>query len=257
MKIISKISKITPILALVVLMLSCSDDDVNTQQEFNIVETALASPNLSNLVAALQAADGNLVNVLSGEGPFTVLAPTNEAFATFLSDNGFASLSEVPTDVLSQILLNHVISGNVTSTDLISAGSGYANTSATGPGNNNLSLYFNTTNGVRFNGVSSVTNADIMATNGTIHIVDAVIGFLESKGFDRPAAQSTGAILLQQAKLDNVKIFELLDTLKSLDKLQLSVAVATVLNFNRQKISTLGFRVTNTNTPLEARNIMG
>jgi hypothetical protein len=86
--------------------------------------------------------------------------------------------------------------------------------------------------------------------------VDAVIGFLESKGFDRPAAQSTGAILLQQAKLDNVKIFELLDTLKSLDKLQLSVAVATVLNFNRQKISTLGFRVTNTNTPLEARNIM-
>ena len=57
--------------------------------------------------------------------------------------------------------------------------------------------------------------------------------------------------------LDNVKIFELLDTLKSLDKLQLSVAVATVLNFNRQKISTLGFRVTNTNTPLEARNIMG
>ena len=176
MKIISKISKITPILALVVLMLSCSDDDVNTQQEFNIVETALASPNLSNLVAALQAADGNLVNVLSGEGPFTVLAPTNEAFATFLSDNGFASLSEVPTDVLSQILLNHVISGNVTSTDLISAGSGYANTSATGPGNNNLSLYFNTTNGVRFNGVSSVTNADIMATNGTIHIVDAVIG---------------------------------------------------------------------------------
>ena len=176
MKIISKISKITPILALVVLMLSCSDDDVNTQQEFNIVETALASPNLSNLVAALQAADGNLVNVLSGEGPFTVLAPTNEAFATFLSDNGFESLSEVPTDVLSQILLNHVISGNVTSTDLISAGSGYANTSATGPGNNNLSLYFNTTNGVRFNGVSSVTNADIMATNGTIHIVDAVIG---------------------------------------------------------------------------------
>jgi len=176
MKIISKISKITPILVLAMLLLSCSDDDVNTQQEFNIVETALASPNLSNLVAALQAADGNLVNVLSGEGPFTVLAPTNEAFATFLSDNGFASLSEVPTDVLSQIILNHVISGNVNSTDLISAGSGYANTSATGPGNNNLSLYFNTTNGVRFNGVSSVTNADIMATNGTIHIVDAVIG---------------------------------------------------------------------------------
>ena len=87
--------------------------------------------------------------------------------------------------------------------------------------------------------------------------VDAVIGFLESKGFDRPAAQSTGAVLMQQAKLDGVKVFELLDTLKSLEKLQLSFTVANILNFNRQKISTLGFRVTNSTTPLEARNIMG
>ena len=86
--------------------------------------------------------------------------------------------------------------------------------------------------------------------------VDAVIGFLESKGFDRPAAQSTGAILLQQAKIDGIKVFELLDTLKTLDKLQLSYTVVTVLNFNREKVSTLGFRVTNTNKPLEARNIM-
>jgi hypothetical protein len=87
--------------------------------------------------------------------------------------------------------------------------------------------------------------------------VDAVIGFLEAKGFDKSAAQSTGAILMQQAKLDNVRVFELLDTLKGLEKLQLSFAVATIINFNRQKISTLGFRVTDTTTPLEARNIMG
>ena len=87
--------------------------------------------------------------------------------------------------------------------------------------------------------------------------VDAVIGFLESKGFDTPAAQSTGAILMQQAKIDSIKVFELLDTLKTLDKLQLSFTVANILNFNRQKISTLGFRVQNTTTPLEARNIMG
>ena len=87
--------------------------------------------------------------------------------------------------------------------------------------------------------------------------VDAVIGFLESKGFDTPWPCPTGAILMKQAKLDGIKVFELLDTLKSLDKLQLSFTVATVLNFNRQKVSTLGFRVKNTNTPLEARNIMG
>lgn len=87
--------------------------------------------------------------------------------------------------------------------------------------------------------------------------VDAVIGFLINKGFDTVAAQSTGSVLLQQAKIDGIKVFELLDTLKSLDKLQLSFTVAQVLNFNRQKTSTLGFRVENTDTPLEARNIMG
>ncbi len=165
---------------MVVVFSACSDDDDNNivtpPQALNIVQTASATPSLSSLVAALQAADGDLVNVLNGDGPFTVLAPTNAAFTTFLNDNGFASLSDVPTDVLSQILLNHVISGNVTSTALTTAGSGYTNTSATGAGSNPMSLYFNTANGVRFNGVSSVSTADISATNGTVHIVDAVIG---------------------------------------------------------------------------------
>lgn len=180
MKIISKISKILPLLFLVAVLQSCNsdDDNGNDPQPLNIVETALVTPQLSSLVAALQAADGDLVSVLNGSGPFTVLAPTNDAFAAFLSANGFASLDEVPTDVLSQILLNHVIAGNVTSTNLTTAGSGYTSTSATGPGGNNLSLYFNTTtaDGVEFNNVSSVISADISATNGTVHIVDAVIG---------------------------------------------------------------------------------
>lgn len=179
MKIISHLTKIIPILLLVSVFTSCSDDDDVTPvvpQELTIVETAIATPSLSSLVAALQAADGNLVSVLNGSGPFTVLAPTNEAFATFLTDNGFASLDAVPTDVLSQILLNHVVAGNVTSSDLGGMGSGYTTTSATGAGGNGMSLYFNTSNGVRFNGVSSVTTADIEASNGTVHIVDAVIG---------------------------------------------------------------------------------
>ena len=180
MKIISNVAKIIPILLMVFSLSSCSNDDDNNgdgnPQAMNIVQTAIATPSLSSLVAALQAADGNLVNVLNGSGPFTVLAPTNEAFATFLSANGFSSLSEVPTDVLSQILLNHVISGNVTSSDLAGLGSGYTKTNATGAGGNAMSLYFNTSNGVRFNGVSSVSTANVGASNGTIHIVDAVIG---------------------------------------------------------------------------------
>lgn len=77
--------------------------------------------------------------------------------------------------MLSQILLNHVVSGALTSTDLTGLGEGYTNTNASGPGSTNLSLYFNTSNGVMFNGASTVTAADIVGTNGIIHAVNAVI----------------------------------------------------------------------------------
>ncbi|NMH88631.1 fasciclin domain-containing protein [Flavivirga algicola] len=143
----------------------------------NIVGVALDTPELSDLVAALQAADGDLVNVLSGAGPFTVLAPNNAAFTAFLSENNFATLGDVPTDVLAQVLLNHVISGStLMSTDLVGLGSGYASTEATGAGDNKMSIFFDTSSGVTFNGISTVDTPNIEATNGVIHIVDAVIG---------------------------------------------------------------------------------
>ena len=172
------LKKISLVLTLLITTLSCSSDDDNTvtTQPQNIVEIALETPNLTSLVAALSAADGDLVTVLQGDGPFTVLAPTNDAFTAFLSANGFNTLEDVPTDVLTQILLNHVIMADVVANDLITSGAGYTNTLATGPNNNAMSLYFNTSDGVTFNGVSTVTQADIEATNGTIHIVDAVIG---------------------------------------------------------------------------------
>ncbi len=172
------LKKISLVLTLLMTTLSCSSDDDNTvtTQPQNIVEIALETPNLTSLVAALTAADGDLVTVLQGDGPFTVLAPTNDAFAAFLSANGFNTLEDVPADELTQILLNHVIMADVVANDLITSGAGYTNTLATGPNNNAMSLYFNTSDGVTFNGVSTVTQADIEATNGTIHIVDAVIG---------------------------------------------------------------------------------
>jgi len=160
---------------------SCSNDDDNNPtptppMEKNIVELALDTPELSTLVAALSRADGDLVNVLSGNGPFTVLAPTNAAFTAFLADNGFSSLDQVPTDLLSQILLNHVIMSDVTSSDLMAAGSGYTKGSAIGAGDQNISVFFDTTNGVRFNNAASVSTADIDASNGTIHIINGVLG---------------------------------------------------------------------------------
>ena len=86
--------------------------------------------------------------------------------------------------------------------------------------------------------------------------IDAVIGFFEKRNFEKTAAVSVSTILLQQAKLDNVKIFQLLDTLKGLNDLQLSNIVAQILNVNRSKISTLGFKVVNNQNQFEKRNIV-
>ncbi|MBW8244641.1 fasciclin domain-containing protein [Muricauda oceani] len=137
-----------------------------------ITDLAIGNENLENLVAALTAANGDLPTVLRGDGPFTVLAPTDEAFETFLDG---AALEDVPVDVLTNVLLNHVISGEVTSEDLTGLGSGYTSTMATGAGDQMVSLFFDTSDGVTFNGVSNVVTADVKAINGIVHVVDAVI----------------------------------------------------------------------------------
>jgi len=170
-----KLLKIIPILFLTTLFLqSCDNDDdaVIPPVTNNIVDIAQSSEDFTSLVAALQKA--NLVTTLQTQGPFTVLAPTNAAFSTFLLDNGFGSLDEVPVDVLTNILLNHVVGGRLASTDLTT---GYASTLATSSASDaSMSIFIDTSNGVRFNGVSSVTTADISADNGIVHVVDAVIG---------------------------------------------------------------------------------
>ena len=174
-----KLFKIIPIVLISFsTLVSCNDDndnDVPYQPEpttNTIVDIAVGSENLTTLVAALQRAD--LVTTLASQGPFTVLAPSNEAFNTFLTANGFNSLDDVPTDVLTNILLNHVVGGRLASTDLTT---GYASTFATSSASQtSMSLFIDTSNGVRFNGVSSVTDADIEADNGIVHLVDAVIG---------------------------------------------------------------------------------
>lgn len=68
-----------------------------------------------------------------------------------------------------------VLGADIASSSLVAAGAGYDNTLATGPNDNNISLYYNTSEGVTFNGVSTVAQADVVGTNGIIHAVDAVI----------------------------------------------------------------------------------
>lgn len=86
--------------------------------------------------------------------------------------------------------------------------------------------------------------------------IDAVVGFFKKRGFDDIASNSTAIVLLQQAKLDDVEVFRLLDTLKGLTEIQLSSVVAEVLNYNRQKNSTLGYRQQDTSDSLEKRNVL-
>ena len=84
--------------------------------------------------------------------------------------------------------------------------------------------------------------------------VSATIGFFESKGFDSDAALVVSTVLLKQAKIDDTPIFQLLDTLKGFNNLQLSQLVGEVLNNNRTSTSTLGFRTENVSAT-QTRNI--
>jgi uncharacterized surface protein with fasciclin (FAS1) repeats len=175
MKILKNLKTVFVLAFVATATLSC-DDEVNTTPVADTTITGLAkgTANLSILVQALTRAD--LANNLSGKGPFTVFAPTNAAFTAFLQANNFANLNAVPVPVLKEILLNHVVSGSLQSTALTT---GYVKTLGKGSASatNTLSMYVNTANnGVRLNGVSSVTTPNIAASNGVIHIVDAVIG---------------------------------------------------------------------------------
>jgi uncharacterized surface protein with fasciclin (FAS1) repeats len=142
--------------------------------EKNVVGIAEDDARFTTLVSALNRA--GLVSVLEGDGPFTVFAPTNEAFTAFLTANNFASINDVPVPVLTQVLLNHVVVGEVLSTDLAT---GYINTEAYYgvEMSKKLSMYVNVSAaGVRLNGVATVTQPDLRGTNGVVHVVDAVIG---------------------------------------------------------------------------------
>lgn len=140
------------------------------QVQENIVGLAVATSDLSTLVTAVQAA--NLVDTLSGEGPFTVLAPTNEAFAALPSGTlDTLLLPENITD-LQGVLTYHVIAGDVMSSDLSNGqvvntvNGGTLTVEITDAG-----VYFVDANG----GKAKVVTVDVEASNGVVHIIDAVL----------------------------------------------------------------------------------
>lgn len=85
--------------------------------------------------------------------------------------------------------------------------------------------------------------------------IDAVVGFFMKRGFDDLAAKSTAIVLLNQARLENISPLKLIDTLKGITDAQLSNVVTEVLNVYRDRRSSLGFRIFNTEETTESRNI--
>lgn len=85
--------------------------------------------------------------------------------------------------------------------------------------------------------------------------VEAAIGFFQSRGFDRDAAELTAYSVLKQAKIEGVQVFKLLDSLKSLDGMQLSALVGEILNNNRPSTSILGFKFVSATKESQTRNI--
>jgi len=131
-------------------------------QDADIVDTAVAAGSFETLVAAVTAAD--LVDTLKGEGPFTVFAPTDDAFALLPEGTVPMLLENIPQ--LSGVLTYHVVPGKVMSTDLTDG-----MTVATVQGD---TITIGTTDGATVNNVN-VIQADIEASNGVIHVIDGVL----------------------------------------------------------------------------------
>ena len=130
----------------------------------DIVDTAAAAGDFGTLLAAAEAA--GLVETLKGDGPFTIFAPTDAAFAALPEGTVEELLKPENKEMLASILTYHVITGKVMSTDLTDDME-----AATVNGD---TVMIDLDNGVMVDG-ANVTAADIEATNGVIHVIDAVI----------------------------------------------------------------------------------
>jgi uncharacterized surface protein with fasciclin (FAS1) repeats len=148
-------------LALVTIGAAGCDEAVEPQLE-NIVTTAVNAGSFTTLVAAVQAA--NLDPTLANDGPFTVFAPTDDAFAALPAGTVDALLQDIPA--LTDILLYHVVAGQVLAADVVSLSSATTLQGAT--------VTIDASMGVMVND-ANVIQTDVLATNGVIHVIDRVL----------------------------------------------------------------------------------
>jgi uncharacterized surface protein with fasciclin (FAS1) repeats len=138
---------------------------VNSTGKADIVDTASNAGSFKTLVAAVKAAD--LEGTLRGKGPFTVFAPTDEAFAKLPPGTVESLLEPQNKEKLKAILTHHVVAGNV--------GSAQAMKLSNAKTVNGTELKLDASSGNLHVGAATVTKADIAASNGTIHVIDTVL----------------------------------------------------------------------------------
>ena len=153
------------ILATSLLYISIASTSIAGGHSKDIVDTAVAAGSFETFVTAVAAAD--LVDVLKGEGPFTVFAPVDAAFNALPEGTVESLLKPENKSKLAGILTYHVLSGKVMSSDII--GKKLKVTMVNGS-----TAEIDATNGVKING-ANVIQADIETSNGVIHVIDAVI----------------------------------------------------------------------------------
>jgi uncharacterized surface protein with fasciclin (FAS1) repeats len=158
------------VLLLPFLMVSvgCDDDDSTggmMDDGPNIVETAIAAGNFETLVAAVQAA--GLAETLSGEGPFTVFAPTDAAFEKLPAGTVESLLEPANKSQLEGILLYHVVAGQKGASEVLAVSSLKTV--------NGADISISTQGGEAFVNDAMIVTTDIQTSNGVIHVIDAVL----------------------------------------------------------------------------------
>jgi transforming growth factor-beta-induced protein len=163
---------VVALLALPVVIAACGSDEAATSPspsptmaQKDIVDTAVEAGSFTTLVSAVQAA--GLEETLRGEGPYTVFAPTDDAFAAVPKETLDALLAD-PKGALTDVLTYHVVPGKVMSTDLSDGMTVETVNGAT------LTIKVNDDGTVQIND-ATVTTADIETSNGVIHVIDSVL----------------------------------------------------------------------------------
>jgi uncharacterized surface protein with fasciclin (FAS1) repeats len=176
MKNLIRLKIIAVIIAFTSLTISCDDEISELNTAINDVDLTTmgilkGNPTFSQFVKAIELA--GLTETLKNNEPYTLFAPRNDAFNSFLITTPYKTINEIPKDDLKQIVLYHVLKNQILAKDFTI---GSVETLATATSlESNLSINVNTTAGVVLNGSVKVVFADFTAPNGVVHIVDKVI----------------------------------------------------------------------------------